>query len=784
MESCVHCDETVLTAFFSEESEVKAGPFCCQGCLTVYQVLHQKGLGEYYEVKHDASFFKRRSPVEIRHESYSYLDGADFLKEYSYSLIDGQRSMEFYLEGIHCLACLWLIEKLPDIVPEVLSSKLNLDKSVVIVTITEKGHFALAASELSKLGYRPHVLQKNSEGEKLHKKEERKTLVRIGVAGAAAGNIMIYAVSLYGGADKELGDFFNLLTVLLSFPVLTYCAWPFYQSAWTALKNRTLSIDVPISLSLILGAVMGVVNILRGIPENYLDSLSTLVFLLLISRYFLKLIQENGLSSTDLSFFYQTESVQRKKTDAIDEYEEIHAKYIAKDDILKIPADAFFPVDGVLLSKETRVNNSLLTGESMPVKLALGDKVFSGTQNLGDEILVRVTETNKDSRLGKILKNVENGWGNVSRTVDITSTVSKYFTAAVIVLSIIIFGLTYAEHGLEESLVRAITLLIVTCPCALALAVPLTFNRSLSLAASHGIIIKNDEAIEKLSKIQNVILDKTGTVTEGKPSIVNFVVKQMTTSRVEDIIVTLESGSKHPVGKALYDYAKKLRGNVLPVIEKIEIPGKGVSGIIENKHYTIDKQGILEDGNLICTFDVKDVIRQDSRQVIQRLLMQSYQVKILSGDKKEWVNLLGDEAGLPSDAVFSEMSPEDKLEMIKSHPASVMVGDGANDAPALKAADVGIAVSGAMDISLRASDVFLTVPGLSSVEKTLILSKETMKVIKRNIILSISYNSISVYFVFIGLISPLTAAIIMPVSSLTVLISSLVGTGTMRSLWK
>lgn len=784
MESCVHCDESVFTPFFAENTGEKAGPFCCQGCLTVYQVLHQKGLGDYYQVKHDASFFRRRSPVEIRQESYTYLDGEEFLKEYSYSLVSGQNSMEFYLEGIHCLACLWLIEKLPDIVPEVLSSKLNLDKSVVVVTISERGSFALAASELNKLGYRPHVLQKNSEGDKLHKKEERKTLMRIGIAGAAAGNIMIYAVSLYGGAEQGLGDFFNFLTVLLSFPVLTYCAWPFYTSAWTALKNKTLSIDVPISLSLILGVVMGLINMFKGVPENYLDSLSTLVFLLLISRYFLKLIQESGLSSSDLSYFYQTESVLRQKKNSIHDFEEIHSKYIAKDDVLKIPSDTFFPVDGVLLSKETRVNNSLLTGESMPVKISSGDKIYSGTQNLGEEILVRVTELNRESRLGKILKNVENGWGNISRTVDITANVSKYFTAAVILLSIIVFAINYNVHGLEESLVKAITLLIVTCPCALALAVPLTFNRSLTLAAKHGIIIKNDEAIERLAKVENVILDKTGTVTEGKPSIVNFVVHHITQTRIEDILMSLENSSRHPVGRALYEYALRCRGQIVQVEDKIEIPGKGVSGYIGHHFYEVDKRGVLEDGQLIAIFEVRDVIRNDSRAVIENLLSNQYEVQILSGDKKEFVNQLGSEAGLALSSVHGEMSPEGKLEIIKSLPHSVMVGDGANDALALKAADVGIAVSGAMDISLRASDVFLTVPGLSGVEKTLVLSKETMKVIKRNIILSISYNTISVYFVFVGMISPLTAAIIMPVSSLTVLVSSLVGTRKMRSLWK
>lgn len=784
MENCVHCDENVYVPYFVENEEEKSGPFCCQGCLTVYQTLHEKGLGEYYQVKHDIAYLKRRSPVEIKSDSFVYLDGTDFLEEFSYSLTTNQRTMEFYLEGIHCLACLWLIEKLPDFIEGVISSKLNLEKSVAVITIDQTGSFARAAYELNRLGYRPHALKKNTEAEIFQQSEDRKNLIRIGVSGAAAGNIMIYAVSLYGGASAQLGQIFNFLTVILSFPVLTYCAWPFYSSAWNSIKNKSLSIDVPISMALIMGAMMGVVNVFLGIPENYLDSLTTLVFLLLLSRYFLKTIQERGLTATDLNFFYQSDAVLKQNPLDKDKFDEIHSRYIKKGDILKIKPEDFFVADGILISSETRVNNSLLTGESHPIKIFKGEKVFSGTQNLGPEVLVSVESTHTESRLGKILRNVENGWSNVSRTVDITSKVSKYFTAAVFILSFILFFIVLANHDFETALVQAVTLLIVTCPCALALAVPLTFNRSLSVAAKNGLIFKSDQVIETLSKIEHIFLDKTGTITEGKPSISEFTILKMTQTRIEDIIFTLEESSRHPVARALMNYIIPLRANRLTVKDKIEIPGKGVSGEINNSLYEINREGIFEDGVLIAVFKVRDLIRKDSKMILERINNLGLKIFMLSGDKAEIAQTLGSESGIESSHIFAEMSPESKLQKINEFPRSMMVGDGANDAMALQAADVGVAVAGAMDISLRASDIFLTVPGLEGVEKAIVLSKETMKIVYRNLVFSILYNIISVYFVFNNLISPLTAAIIMPLSSLTVLISSIVGTKKMRSLWK
>lgn len=774
MFQCVHCDEMAIVPHFLEDDKERNLPFCCSGCLTVYELLKQKSLSSYYEIKKSSAVFKRRSPVEVSRQVFTYLDDERFENDHCYKDLEDNCVMDFYLEGIHCLACLWLIEKLHEFTEGVVRSKLDLDKSIVSVTINDLGKFSQVARELDKLGYRPHALKRNGDAKKLQEKEERTYLKRLGVAGAAAGNIMIYSISLYGGADESMAKVFNTLTVVLALPVFTYSAWPFYQSAMTSIKNKTLSIDIPIAMSLIMGFAMGGWGLFHGFEENYFDSLTALVFLLLLSRYFLRKIQDKGLSATDLHYFYQNESVL-KQTDF--GYEEVHTQFLKVGDVIKVRPEEFIPADGKVIKGESLINNSLLTGESFPDHVKVGQAVFSGTQNVSNELTVKVEKTTEDTRLGKILKNVEQGWALRSRTVDLTSKVAKYFTITVILLSVLLFTVLLFEKDFTFAMTRALTLLIVTCPCALAISVPLTFHRSLSQAAKNGIIVKSDEVFEKLASAKTIMLDKTGTITHGKLEVIKFSSKKDLT----DIIYSLEKNSRHPVGRALTEFALRNGASPLEVSFQREIPGKGVEGKIGDNVYIISRGEVRENGDVIARYHVNDAPRSDSRPVITRLKEAGLQVAIISGDRADVVHSLSVDVGI--DKTFAEVSPEEKVKLVKM-PGTIMVGDGANDAMALEGADVGIAVSGAMDISLRASDVFLSTPGLSGVEKLLVLSRETMKVVRRNLVFSIIYNSLSVIFVFTGMISPLVAAIVMPLSSLTVLLSTLLGTKEMRALWK
>lgn len=752
--------------------------------MTVYQVIHAKGLEDYYQIKKDAGTYRRRSPVEIQEAKYRYMDEADFLSEFSYKDSAQNTTMQFYLEGIHCLACLWLIEKLPFFVSGVESAKLDLEKSVVTVAINSQGRFSLVANEFNQLGYRPHPLKGSQAAHDLKRKEDRAALLKIGIAAAGTSNIMIYAVSIYGGASDIYAQVFNALTVLFGIPVLTYCASPFYRNAMSAIKNKTLSIDIPISIALIAGLFMGVFNLVIGVTENYFDSLTMLVFLLLLSRYFLKKIQQNALSSKELHYFYHNDSVQRATDDSFENFQEVHPKYLNSDDIIKVSPGNFIPIDGQIIKGNSSINSALLTGESRAIKVDVGANVFAGTQNLSDTLLIKTIHVGEETRLGKILKSVEAGWSAKAPIVELTDQLSQRFIFSVFILTAILFAWKFYTQGLHLAIEQSLTLLIVTCPCALALATPLAFTRALTKAAEQGILIKSDLVLQKLTDIKTIFLDKTGTITHGQMRIVDFKQVHDTHSNLFDVILSLEILSKHPVAKALVEFAKENNGSKYKVENFDEQIGVGVSGNLFGHHYEIKKQAIYQDQKLIANFKLDDTIRLDSPAALKNLHSLGLNLRLLSGDQKDNVLNVAKSVGLSQGQVFSELSPEEKTDILKNTKNAMMVGDGANDAIALTHAHVGVAVLGAMDISLRAADIYLTTPGLGAIEKVITLARESMSVIKRNLVLSLAYNFLSVIAVFMGLISPLVAAVIMPLSSLTVLLSTVIGTSKLRALWK
>ncbi len=746
---CVHCG----LAF------VGAGRFCCGGCESVYDFLQGHGLGRYYDLRND---FTTQKAAPIRFKKQSFLE----LKA------KPERELNFYLEGIHCLGCLWVLEKLPEILPGVLHARLEMSTSVIHVAIDERTNFQIVANTLQQLGYRPHAIEKSAE--EFQRNENRSILLRLGVAAACTGNIMLLSVSIYAGASGALARDFAWLSMLLSLPVFFYSATPLYQTAFAALKSKTLSVDLPIVFALLAGFAASLVSLIRGGNEVYCDSLSMLVFLLLSSRYLLRRMQQKHLSNAKLLDFLDSESVIciRATTKV-----EISVSQLKVGDILWIPAGGVLPCDGVVRSLGALLDLSLLSGESLPEKANPGWSAYAGTKNLGTEFLLECTDLGRETRLGRILTQLNSASVTQTALRGFADTAAKWFVG--IVLSLAAMVLVYFHGNLDEGIRRALALVIVTCPCVLAFAVPLSLSLTNKLAAKRGILLKSPESLEFIPQIQEIFLDKTGTITEGNFTVISWLENARYSDEIQSAVYSLERLSRHPVARALVTF---LEGKVTAqaVDGFVEVPGLGVNGSIGGISWQIKKSSqaratnncidIFRAEELVARISLGDQLRADSKSLLQKL--GARKIFLLSGDREEICVRVARELGIPEAQIFSEKSPEQKAAIIKAHPQALMVGDGANDALALKSAKVGVAVHGSVELSLKNAAAFFSRPGLASLVELFQLAEQNRRVTIRNLVFSATYNVFAGALAITGMASPLWAAVLMPLSAITVFLST------------
>jgi Cu2+-exporting ATPase/Cu+-exporting ATPase len=776
---CCHCQQDVHIAARDEEGR----EFCCPGCLSVFHIIKENNLNQFYQYRENSGEASWQVP-EYREENFSYLDSEQIHQDYIPGE-NGLKTLLFYLEGIHCIACLWLIEKLPQLVPGTHQAKVNLSKSTVEVQITDQGSFAEVANMLVRMGYFPHPVFKEDELAQFRLKEERTMLIRIGVAAASAMNIMLFAISLYGGATGPFANYFGYFCLALSLPVVFYSAWPFYQSSIAAIKSRHINIDVPLSLAIVSGFFISSVNVFRSSDLHYFDSITTLTFLILFSRYLLKKVQQGSLSVASLSQFFDRGDIKKIENGEIIS---IHKKYLKIGDCIQVDPGEMIPVDGEIVEGKSSLNTSALTGESGSVPAFPGSKVFAGTENIEVPLIVKVEALNEQTRMGRIFEKIERLHQNQAPIVRMTDRFSRVFLSSVLILASVMFVALLATQGMEIALTRTLSLIIITCPCALGLAIPLTFTRSIALAAKKGIIIKDESVIEKINSVPNLYLDKTGTITFGKYSVEKLEHLSAANNPYtnDEIIFTLEKYSKHPLAKAIRTYLlsqKALRE--IEINDYHEILGSGVFGIIGDKNYHLtgiegDENnmsiGLFENETLISKITLSDNVREDSKSLINKIKSLGLNVYMLTGDKKINAKRIASKVDINPKNIYSDCNPEQKAEIIEKDPKSIMVGDGANDTLALKLASVGVAVQGSIDVGLKVSDVYFSKPGLSGVYQLLKLGRQTISTVHIILVFTALYNITGATLAIQGLIGPLQAAVLMPISSLIVTGISLYGT--------
>ncbi len=773
---CTHCGGECIAPIKGGTNEV----FCCLGCQSVYSFLKESGLSDsYYRLVQDGPRFGEAMPAMLPSAQYSYIDQADFLSEYATEAGEGRVRMTFYIEGIHCLACLWLLEKLPDLMQGVKSAKLDLGPSHLNVVIdSEVVSFSQVATLIAKLGHRPHPIKDESEAIELKKREDRATLVRIGLAAFCAGNIMVYNAGLYTGATGTIAHSFGLTTSFLALPALTYCALPFYRSALAALAAKQISIDIPISIGLLFGGLASLYNVVTGNPDNYFDTLTTLVFLVLFSRYALSKLTQKGLDASEINSFIGEGVYQVRRGEDLS-FTPRHAQTLRVDDYICVAPGSVIPADAKIISGHTSLHYALLTGETTPIQVGPGSQIERGAINLDDEIIISATKVGSETKIGQMLAELRDLPKSGAQITTLSTRISRVLTFLVPTLALTLFVGFGIGGNWQEGMDRALSLLVITCPCALGLSIPLAFSLGLKKASAHGLLVKDELTLEKIMHLRGIAFDKTGTLTEGKMVLTSVEHLKESEIALADIVFALEKNSLHPIGISLCEaLAPEVIDFELQVEARQERPGLGVSGVIFGDHYELSAKGIAQSGKdkkialirndeAIAIFTLSDRLRNGVKEAMTNIAQSGLSLHLLSGDQEEIVREQTKNLPLPLGNIHSELLPGDKVRILTSLGQVMMVGDGVNDAYALKAAFVGVAVKGSADASIRSSDVYSLRPGLAPIAELIKIGLQTSKTVKANIGYSALYNTATISAACLGLISPLAAAIFMPLSSLS-----------------
>ncbi|MEO8450321.1 MAG: heavy metal translocating P-type ATPase metal-binding domain-containing protein [Gemmatimonadota bacterium] len=782
--SCTHCGLRVPSGLVRLEREHQ---FCCAGCGSAWQIVQGAGLGAYY------GFAERRDlKVEPSGRGYEELDHAAFESLYVTAGPDGLKRTELYLDGVHCASCVWLVERVPLAVPGAVSAELNVGRSLATVRWDpNQTSLSAIAAFLDRLGYQAHPFR-GARADRLRRAEDRAMLIRIGIAGAIAANVMTLALALYAGwfgaMDPSDTRYFRWWSLALTVPAVFWPGRVFFRSAWGALRIGRLHMDVPIALALGAGFTRGAINTISDTGPIYFDGVATLIFLLLVGRFLQQRAQRAAADSAELLYGLTPSTARLVGSDGV--IREVPIEALLPPAEVEVRPGETIPADGVVTTGVSAVNVSLLTGESRPVSSERGSQVYAGTVNLSGVLRVRVSVAGEESRLGRMLREVETGARRRAPVVRAADRLAAGFVVVVLILAGVTW-LAWQQRDPAVALDHAIALLIVTCPCALALATPLSMTAAIGRAARTGVLIRGADALEALAHPGRLILDKTGTITEGHAALAEWIGP----SWVEPLVLALEQHSMHPVAQGFRDAWSGSEAPLHAVSD--ETIGGGITGRVGDWVVAVgspafiaararDPEGLamrLEgrltpvlvavDGTVVGAAGFGDRIRAESPGAIDRLRRRGWTVEILSGDAPAAVAAVAKTLGIPDAAARGGMTPEGKVDRVEAALEDgpvVMVGDGVNDAAAMARSTVGIGVKGGAEACLAAADVFLARPGLGPLVDLIEGSERTLRVIRRTLALSLAYNLVGATLAVTGIINPLIAAIMMPVSSLTVVL--------------
>ena len=795
--NCFHCglpvnDKNRVKKIIQEKEQA----FCCHGCSTVCEMIYESGLEGFYQRTPDGQLLA--PPPEPPQESRLY-DIDEIQSEFVHDMGD-MRDIHLIVEGIHCSACVWLIERSLSKLPGIIDVKVNLaNKRLFIRWNNTQTKISNIIEHLGNIGYAATPFNPET-AEGAIKKQNRALLLRMAFAAFSMMNLLWISIALYSGADEgEFKSLFHWIGFLLATPTLLYSGWPFLKGAYTGLKYLNLTMDVPIAIGAVATYSYSVFVTLSGssVGEVYYDTVVNFIFVILVGRFLEAKSKRHAVAATQ-----RLMDLQPRVANVIRDNEThiVPIRAIQKGDTILVKPGDKIPVDGTVISGNSSVDESLLSGESAPVKKQDGDTLSAGTVNLNNALTVQVTATLRNTSLGKIISLVEEAQASKAPIQCIADQIVPWFIAVTLGLATFTF-IFWFNNGIEIALLASTSVLIITCPCAFGLATPMSIAVASGLAARNGLLIKNGAVLEYLSGVNHFVFDKTGTLTEGKMR-VKEIFSQNETEELLYRVAHIESLSEHSIAKAILLEAKSRHLSIdsTKVNEFINSPGYGVTGIFENESISIGNSKWLEKDNtplnasyinqadklesqgISCVhiainhshigfIAIADQLRDDAKNMIDSLRSAGIELTLLSGDKQAVAESIADELGGMN--VIAEVLPSEKDKVIQNLQAQgqqvAMIGDGINDAPALIRSDVGIAIGSGTDVSMESADIVLLSNELDKIRLAADLSRRTLRTIRQNIAMSITYNIIMVPLAMMTFVTPLFAAIAMPISSLAVI---------------
>ncbi len=784
---CDHCrlefDEDVM---IRDKSDGDIKYFCCKGCQGIYHLLKDEGLDNFYE---KVGNNKLKPPKELSDDLYKF-DLEGFKKKYIIQK-EGLCEINLIIEGIHCSACVWLNEKVLHQTEGIVEASINYtNNKAKIVWDVDTIKLSQIIQKIRSIGYNAYPYDPKLQEEKANQ-ARRDYYSRLLVAIFATMNIMWIAIAEYTGyftgMRSDIKNVLNIAEFILATPTLFYTGWVYFKGAYFGLKNRFVNMDLLVATGATLAYIYSLYAMISGNGEVYFDSVTMIITFVFIGKYLEVLSKKSAVDSIDsILSSTPTEVLVVDK----DEKTLVPVEEIKEGDIIEIKPGDKIVIDGIIIMGEGSFDLSSLTGESEPIYKKQGDEIISGSIGLDAVIRYKATKDYSNSMLCTIATLLDESITKKPHIEKLADKISGYFSFAILFLSLmtLLFWYFYLDSGFERALIVAISVIVIACPCALGLATPMATLIGIGVASKKGILFKEATFLESMAKSDTLVLDKTGTITEGKPKVIKFdSLKEFDI----DILYSLVKSSKHPISKAIAKYLeqnyKGIKEIELKEIKNIE--ARGIKAKFDEKRVfggnvrLIQEMGInfstkkensififaIED-SIKAVIELKDTPKEGAKEAIKEIKKMGLKSIMLTGDNEKVAKKIAKEVGI--DEVYHSLFPKDKADIVeklqKKGKIVIMAGDGINDVLALSLSDIAVSLGSAAEVSVEVSDVVLLNDDMISLKDAIKLSKVVFLSIKENLVLSTIYNTIMIPLAMMGYVIPLVAALSMSLSSLLV----------------